>query len=196
MQNHISKFEVLLASSSKRRHELLDKLKIKFKILKQDVDEYFSKELKGMEITELLAKKKSNFFYKKLKKNQILISCDTIVWHENKAFGKPQNLTEAMNMLNCLNNKMHKVFSSICLSIKGKQIIVSQETKVFFRKLEASQIKYYVENYDVMDRAGAYGVQDYIGHIGIEKIEGSYNNVLGFPTTKFVEALNKIDVTI
>ena len=196
MQNHISKYEVLLASSSKRRHELLDKLKIKFKILKQDVDEYFSKELKGMEITELLAKKKSNFFYKKLKKNQILITCDTIVWHENKAFGKPQNLTEAMKMLNCLNNKMHKVFSSICLSIKGKQIIVSQETKVFFRKLEASQIKYYVENYDVMDRAGAYGVQDYIGHIGIEKIEGSYNNVLGFPTTKFVEALNKIDVTI
>lgn len=196
MQNHISKFEVLLASSSKRRHELLDKLKIKFRILKQDVDEYFSKELKGIEITEFLAKKKSNFFYKKLKKNQILITCDTIVWHENKAFGKPQNLTEAMKMLNCLNNKMHKVFSSICLSIRGKQIIVSQETKVFFRKLEASQIKYYVENYDVMDRAGAYGVQDYIGHIGIEKIEGSYNNVLGFPTTKFVEALNKIDVTI
>ena len=196
MQNHISNFEVLLASSSKRRHELMDKLKIKFKILKQDVDEYFSKELKGMEITEFLAKKKSNFFYEKLKKNQILITCDTIVWHENKAFGKPQNLTEAMKMLNCLNNKMHKVFSSICLSIKGKQIIVSQETKVFFRKLEPSQIKYYVENYDVMDRAGAYGVQDYIGHIGIEKIEGSYNNVLGFPTTKFVEALNKIDVTI
>ena len=73
---------------------------------------------------------------------------------------------------------------------------ISSLKKVFFRKLEASQIKYYVENYDVMDRAGAYGVQDYIGHIGIEKIEGSYNNVLGFPTTKFVEALNKIDVTI
>ena len=99
-------------------------------------------------------------------------------------------------MLNCLNNKMHKVFSSICLSTKGRQIIVSQETKVFFRKLEPWQIKHYVENYDVLDRAGAYGVQDYIGHIGIEKIEGSYNNVLGFPTTRFIDALNKIDISI
>ena len=196
MQNHISKYEVLLASSSKRRHELLDKMKIKFKILKQDVDEYFSNELKESEITEFLAKKKSNFFYKKLKNNQILITCDTIVWHEYKAFGKPQNLTEAVKMLNCLNNKMHKVFSSICLSTKGRQIIVSQETKVFFRKLEPWQIKHYVENYDVLDRAGAYGVQDYIGHIGIEKIEGSYNNVLGFPTTRFIDALNKIDISI
>ena len=104
--------------------------------------------------------------------------------------------SEAVNMLKSLSNKMHKVYSSICLSTYEKQIVLNDETKVYFRKLKNSQIINYVKNHDVMDRAGAYGIQDYIGHIGIKRIEGSYNNVLGFPTCIFVEGLKKLNISL
>ena len=196
MQNHISSYKVLLASLSKRRHLLLNEMKIKYEILNQEIDESFSDKLKKSSITDFLSKKKSEPFYIKLKKNQLLITCDTIVWFKNKALGKPQSLIEAANMLKSLSNAMHKVYSSICLTVNGKQVILNDETKVYFGKLKNSQINHYVKNYDVMDRAGAYGIQDYIGHIGIERIEGSYNNVLGFPTRRFIEGLKKMNISI
>ena len=196
MQNHITSYEVILASSSKRRHVLLNEMKIKYEILNPEIDEIFSKKLKKSSITDYLSIKKSEPFYKKLKKNQLLITCDTIVWYKNKALGKPLSQSEAVNMLKSLSNKMHKVYSSICLSTYEKQIVLNDETKVYFRKLKNSQIINYVKNYDVMDRAGAYGIQDYIGHIGIKRIEGSYNNVLGFPTSIFVEGLKKLNISL
>ena len=196
MQNHITSYEVILASSSKRRHFLLNEMKIKYEILNPEIDEIFSKKLKKSSITDYLSIKKSEPFYKKLKKNQLLITCDTIVWYKNKALGKPLSQSEAVNMLKSLSNKMHKVYSSICLSTYEKQIVLNDETKVYFRKLKNSQIINYVKNHDVMDRAGAYGIQDYIGHIGIKRIEGSYNNVLGFPTCIFVEGLKKLNISL
>ena len=196
MQNHITSYEVILASSSKRRHVLLNEMKIKYEILNPEIDEIFSKKLKKSSITDYLSIKKSEPFYKKLKKNQLLITCDTIVWYKNKALGKPLSQSEAVNMLKSLSNKMHKVYSSICLSTYEKQIVLNDETKVYFRKLKNSQIINYVKNHDVMDRAGAYGIQDYIGHIGIKRIEGSYNNVLGFPTSIFVEGLKKLNISL
>ena len=196
MQNHISSYKVLLASLSKRRHLLLNEMKIKYEILNHEVDESFSDKLKKSLITDFLSKKKSEPFYRKLKKNQLLITCDTIVWFKNKALGKPLSLIEAASMLKSLSNAMHKVYSSICLTVNGKQVILNDETKVYFGKLKNSQINHYVKNYDVMDRAGAYGIQDYIGHIGIERIEGSYNNVLGFPTRRFIEGLKKMNISI
>ena len=126
--------------------------------------------------------------------NDLLITSDTIVWHNNSALGKPKTRNEAFNMLKSLENCSHSVITSICISTNKSQIVISDKTKVYFDKINYDDLTYYTENYDVLDRAGSYGIQDYIGHISIKKIEGSYSNVLGFPTQLFVKTINSMNL--
>ena len=188
----LKNFNVLLASNSKRRHELLNQLGVEFKIIRQDVDESFSNELKSSMITDYLAKKKSSLLIKNLKKSDLLITSDTIVWHKNSALGKPKNRIEAFKMIKSLENSSHEVITSICISTVNFQVIVNEKTLVFFDSIDENDLLYYTKTSDVLDRAGSYGIQDYIGHIGIKKIEGSYSNVLGFPTNLFVKTINSL----
>ncbi|MDB0043650.1 Maf family nucleotide pyrophosphatase [Flavobacteriaceae bacterium] len=190
----LKNYNVLLASSSKRRHELLNQLGVKFKIVNQDVEESFSNDLRCSEITDYLAKKKSSLLVEKLKKNDLLITSDTIVWHKNRALGKPKNRDEAFEMIKSLENSSHEVITSICISTIKSQVIVNEKTLVFFDKIDKNDLLYYTKTSDVLDRAGSYGIQDYIGHIGIKKIKGSYSNVLGFPTNLFVNTINSMNL--
>lgn len=188
----LKNFNVLLASNSKRRHELLNQLGVEFKVINQDIDESFSNELKSNMITDYLAKKKSSLLVENLKKNDLLITSDTIVWHKNSALGKPKNRIEAFKMIKSLENSSHEVITSICISTVNFQVIVNEKTLVFFDSIDENDLLYYTKTSDVLDRAGSYGIQDYIGHIGIKKIEGSYSNVLGFPTNLFVKTINSL----
>ena len=190
----LKNYNVLLASSSKRRHELLNQLGVKFKIVNQDVEESFSNDLRYSEITDYLAKKKSSLLVEKLKKNDLLITSDTIVWHKNRSLGKPKNRDEAFEMIKSLENSSHEVITSICISTIKSQVIVNEKTLVFFDKIDKNDLLYYTKTSDVLDRAGSYGIQDYIGHIGIKKIKGSYSNVLGFPTNLFVNTINSMNL--
>ena len=188
----LKSFNVLLASNSKRRHELLNQLGVEFKVINQDIDESFSNKLKSNMITDYLAKKKSSLLVENLKKNDLLITSDTIVWHKNSALGKPKNRIEAFKMIKSLENSSHEVITSICISTVNFQVIVNEKTLVFFDSIDENDLLYYTKTSDVLDRAGSYGIQDYIGHVGIKKIEGSYSNVLGFPTNLFVKTINSL----
>ena len=190
----LKNYNVLLASGSKRRHELLNQLGVEFKIVNQEIEESFSNELKYSEITDYLAKKKSSLLIKSLKKNDLLITSDTIVWHKNRALGKPKNRDEAFEMIKSLENSSHEVITSICISTIKSQVIVNEKTLVFFDNIDKNDLLYYTKTSDVLDRAGSYGIQDYIGHIGIKKIQGSYSNVLGFPTNLFVKTINSMNL--
>ncbi len=190
----LKNYNVLLASNSKRRQELLNQLGVEFKIIHQEIDESFSNVLKSSMITDYLAKKKSSILVKNLKKNDLLITSDTIVWHKNIALGKPKNRIEAFKMIKSLENSSHEVITSICISTVNFQVIVNEKTLVFFDSIDENDLLYYTKTSDVLDRAGSYGIQDYIGHVGITKIEGSYNNVLGFPTNLFVKTIKSMNL--
>ena len=192
ISEYLKNYKVLLASSSKRRQELLKELEINFQVISQKIEENYPKSLNKSEITDFLSRKKSAPLLNNLKKNELLITSDTIVWFNNKAIEKPKNIVEAKEMLGLLSGSMHQVFTSICISLKGRQKIINQETKVYFNVLKNEDINYYVNKFDVLDRAGSYGIQDIIGHIGVNKIEGCYNNVLGFPTSLFCQTIEKM----
>ncbi len=180
---------IILASGSPRRQQFLKDLNINFEIRTKDIDEYYPKHLKGIEITDYLARLKASVFLDQLKNDDILITSDTIVWLNNKALGKPKNFDDAKNILLKLSGKMHEVITSIAITDNQHQKIVNDITKVYFKDLSLAQIEYYIKEFKPYDKAGSYGIQEWIGFIGINKIEGSYFNVMGFPTHKFYEAL-------
>ena len=183
---------LILASGSPRRKNFLEDLGLDFEIRLKEVDESYPTTLKGKDISEYLAKLKAAPFLKELKDDEILITADTIVWLDGKALGKPRDKTEAKNMLKSLSNKTHEVISSVALTTNSKQIILSDKTSVRFKKLSEEEIDFYISNYKPFDKAGAYGIQEWLGYIGIERIEGSYFNVVGFPVQKFYTALLEI----
>lgn len=183
-------YELILASKSPRRHQFLKDLGLEFTVDLKEVEEVYPKHLKGAEITDYLAELKSKPFTE-LKQNQLLITSDTIVWMDDKAIGKPQNSQEAIKTLSALSGKQHEVITSICLKTTDKIKIVNDTTYVFFKELSLEEIKYYVDNFNPLDKAGAYGIQDWIGLIGAEKIIGSYFNVMGLPVHKLYAELLK-----
>lgn len=183
---------LILASGSPRRQHFLKELKLDFEIRLKEIDENYPSNLKEAEITDYLAKLKAQPFIKELKQDDILITADTIVWLDGKAIGKPKSHEEAKNMLTNLSGKTHKVISSFCITTVNKQIIKSDTTFVKFSKLTEFEIEYYIKNYHPFDKAGSYGIQEWIGYIGIEKIEGSYFNVMGFPVHKFYHEILKL----
>ena len=184
-------FNIILGSSSPRRNELLKSLGFDFIINPSNADEDYPLNLKGHEIPVFLAEKKASSFNGVLTETDLLITADTIVWCEGEIFNKPINFEEGKLMLQTLSGKMHEVFTAVCLKSANKQIIFYDATKVYFKKFTNEEIEYYLNKYKPYDKAGSYGVQEWIGYIGIEKIEGSFYNVMGLPVKKLHEELMK-----
>ena len=180
---------IVLGSASPRRKTLLRAIINDFEIKVSDLEEEYPKNLKEKEISEFLAIQKSDFLSIKIKKNEILITADTIVIKGGQILNKPKNKTEAKEMLVFLSGSSHKVITSVCLRDQQKKLVFSSITKVFFKPLSDAEINYYVEEYKPLDKAGSYGIQDWIGLIGITKIEGSYFNVVGLPIEKLYQKL-------
>jgi septum formation protein len=190
---HLNKFffNIILGSSSPRRNELLKSLGFDFVINPSNADENYPLNLKGHEIPVFLAEKKASSFNGVLTETDLLITADTIVWCEGEIFNKPINFEAGKLMLQTLSGKMHEVFTAVCLKSANKQIIFYDATKVYFKKFTNEEIEYYLNKYKPYDKAGSYGVQEWIGYIGIEKIEGSFYNVMGLPVKKLHEELMK-----
>ena len=185
--------KIILGSNSPRRKQLLHDAGINFQIRAFPTNENYPTKLKGSEITEYLVKKKSKEF-KGVKDDEIIITADTIVWAQNEHLGKPNNITEAKKFLEKLSNMKHEVITSVCFTEKEKQTIISESTFVLFKKLSISEINYYLNNFDFLDKAGAYGIQDWIGNIGVKRIEGSYTNVVGLPVCQVIDVLQKLKI--
>ena len=183
--------KIILGSNSPRRKQLLQDSGLNFKIKAFPINENYPTKLKGSEITEYLVKKKALEF-KEVKDDEIIITADTIVWAQNEHLGKPRDLMEAKEFLEKLSNKKHEVITSVCFTEKGKKTIISESTFVFFKKISNIEISYYLKNYDFLDKAGAYGIQDWIGIIGVKKIEGSYTNAVGLPVSQVIDVLQKL----
>tara|TARA_B100000780_G_C21098777_1_gene443302 strand:+ start:857 stop:1435 length:579 start_codon:yes stop_codon:yes gene_type:complete len=181
---------IILASQSPRRKELLALLDLKFTIEIKAVDEVYPDNLNYTQVAEYLAKLKASAF-KNIENDQLIITADTVVVLEGRILGKPKDKTEAIRMLESLSSKSHQVITGVCLTSKDKQISFSSTTKVFFKKLSSLEIDYYIEHYKPYDKAGSYGIQEWIGAIGITKIEGSYFNVVGLPIQELNEQLKE-----
>ena len=173
---------VILASGSPRRHRFLKEMGIPFEVRLKSVDEIYPPELKGSEISDYLAKLKADAFEGELQNREILITSDTVVWHNGASLAKAADAEEAFQMLRALSGDWHEVITSVCFSTQVEQQVKNQTTQVKFRQLLDEEIKYYVNTYKPYDKAGAYGIQEWIGLTGIEEIKGSYPNVVGLPT--------------
>lgn len=184
-------YQIILGSNSPRRHELLTSLGFKFLNKPINADESFPVDLLAEEIPLYLAEKKADAYEDELKDNEILITADTIVWCEGKVFNKPANFVEGKLMLETLSGKMHEVYTGVCLKSGNKQTTFYDVSKVYFKKLKPEEIEYYLINFSPYDKAGGYGVQDWLGYIGIDKIEGSFYNVMGLPVKELFEELVK-----
>lgn len=193
VEQHIKEFpyQIILGSNSPRRQELLKSLGFDFLNKPINADETFPIDLLAEEIPLYLAEKKADAYPDDLKENEILITADTIVWCEGKVFNKPANFVEGKKMLETLSGKMHEVFTGVCLKSGNKQTTFFDVSKVYFKKLKPEEIEYYLINYSPYDKAGGYGVQDWLGYIGIDKIEGSFYNVMGLPVKELYEELVK-----
>ncbi|WP_104733988.1 Maf-like protein [Hanstruepera ponticola] len=192
LNNNLNNYHIILASGSPRRQQFFKDLNIPFEIRLKPVKEEFPDRLNHFEISDYLAQLKALPFKEELKSNDILITSDTIVWHNNQALGKPNTEEEAFQMIQSLSNNTHEVITSVCFTTPTIQKTVNAITKVTFKKLNDSEINHYIDLFKPFDKAGAYGIQEWIGQIGITKIEGSYFNVVGLPTHLVYETLNSL----
>jgi septum formation protein len=192
LKEKLQNYKLILASGSPRRQQFFKDLDLDFEIRLKEIEEIFPVELKAEEITNFLAQLKANAFEGELQPNEILITSDTIVWHNNKPLGKPKDHQDAFEILKSLSNATHEVITSVCFKTNTTSNLIFETTKVTFNKLSDEAILYYLENYKPYDKAGAYGIQEWIGFIGVSKIEGSYANVMGMPTDKVYAYLNQL----
>ena len=192
LKSKLSAYSIILASGSPRRQQFFKDLDLDFEIRLKEVEEIFPETLKAEEITNYLSILKANAFEGELQDNDLLITSDTIVWHKNCPLGKPKDAQEAFEILKSLSNNTHEVITSGCFKTKNKTEVISETTKVTFNALSDEAIQYYLDNYQPFDKAGAYGIQEWSGFIGVSKIEGSYTNVMGMPTDKVFDYLNKL----
>ena len=190
LKEKLKNYNIILASGSPRRQQFLKDLNLDFTIQLKEIEEVYPSHLKGKEITDYLAELKSSTFTN-LNKNDILITSDTIVWLGNKAIGKPKDKQEAVVIFKKMSGKKHQVFTSICLKTSENITIVNDTTDVYFKDLSNDEINYYLDNFQPYDKAGGYGIQDWIGLVGVEKIDGSYFNVMGLPVHKLYAELLK-----
>ncbi|MGE0021435.1 MAG: Maf family nucleotide pyrophosphatase [Draconibacterium sp.] len=179
--NWLPDYNYILASKSPRRQELLRELGINFSVEILEVDESFPNNLIREEIPVFLAELKAKPFTGKLNKNDLLITADTIVWLNGEVFGKPVDRNDAIEILKKLSDNEHQVISGVCLTSAQKQKSFFSVSNVRFKKLSADEINFYIDEYKPYDKAGAYGIQEWIGYIGITHIEGSFFNVMGLP---------------
>jgi septum formation protein len=173
---------IILASGSPRRQQFFKDMDIPFSIQLKEIEEVYPNHLKAEEITNYLAELKAKAFEDELQENDILVTSDTIVWLDGNALGKPKDRADAIAMLQKLSNRTHEVITSVCLKSIAKTEVFHCITKVTFTGISDEAIHYYLDQYQPFDKAGSYGIQDWIGLIGISKIEGSYTNVVGLPT--------------
>lgn len=191
LKEKLKHLNIILASGSPRRHHFFKELAIDFTIDVREVDEVFPDHLKRTEITDFLAELKASAF-KNLAANDVLVTSDTIVWKDDRAIGKPRDADDARKMLAGLSGSMHEVFTSVTFTGTDFQKTINDTTKVWFKELDAQEIDYYIDTHQPFDKAGSYGIQDWLGYIGIEKLEGSFFNVMGLPTRLVYKTLLEI----
>lgn len=181
--------KLILASKSPRRQQLVKELGLPFEVRTMEVKEDYPSELKGSEIAEFLAEKKSNVFLKDLAPDEIILTSDTVVWCNGESLEKAKNAEEALEMLTKISGKSHEVITGVCLQSKEKKIVFHDIVKVYFMEMSTEMMEYYIENYQPFDKAGAYGIQEWLGMVAIEAIEGSYFTVMGLPTHRIMEKI-------
>lgn len=179
---------IILASKSPRRQELMKSMDLDFKVVLKEVDESYPEDLLPAEIAVYISEKKAAAFADG-SNDSIVITADTIVAYNNEILGKPEDVTHATEMLTKLSGTNHQVYTGVSIAHSGKMHSFYDVTEVFFNPLTAEQIAYYIANFNPFDKAGAYGIQDWIGLVAVEKIIGSYTNVMGLPTEKLYKAL-------
>ncbi|MDX8338838.1 Maf-like protein [Draconibacterium sp. IB214405] len=189
--NWIPEYNFILASKSPRRQELLKSLGIDFQVKTKDVDENYPPEISPNDIPGYLAEKKANAFSNELNNNDLLITADTIVVLNGNVLEKPADYDHASQMLRALSGKVHEVITGVCLSSTTKSVVFSSSTQVWFKELTDAEIDYYINTFKPYDKAGAYGIQEWVGAIGISHIEGSFYNVMGLPLQKLYEEIQK-----
>lgn len=186
---NLDKYNVILASASPRRQELLEKMGVKFSVKKAETDEYFPENFSGAKIVKFLAQKKAAAI--SLGENDLVIAADTLVFLDGFPLGKPQNLAHAREILQKISGKKHTVITGVCVRTKKKKITFSQSSTVEFLPFSEAEIAHYLATAAPLDRAGAYGIQDFISIAKAKKINGSFFNVMGLPTSKLYEILQK-----
>lgn len=192
MLDHLKKYRIVLGSKSPRRRELLAGILNDFEIMVKETDEHFPTHLKKQEIPVYLSKQKAKAFEKEItEKNILLLTCDTIVWINDHALNKPENKQEAVKMLHELSGQKHEVFTGVTITSAEKQTSFFESTEVTFKPLSDEEIEFYIEKYKPFDKAGSYGVQEWMGYVGMRRIEGCFFNVMGLPLSKLYTELEK-----
>ena len=185
-------YKIILASNSPRRKELLAGIDVQFEVrVIQDIDESYPADLPTKDIAEYISHKKAAVYQQQMAPDELIITADTIVVSGNEVMGKPHDEADARRMLGELSGRTHQVITGVTLTTIQKQISFSVETDVTFKQLSDSEIGYYVSHYKPFDKAGAYGIQEWIGHIGVTGLQGSYFNVMGLPVQRIYEALRQ-----
>ena len=193
MLDNLKKYRIILASASPRRRELLAGLDVEFEVRAlPDVDESFPADLQGGDIPLYISKKKADAYRPVMADDELVITADTIVWLDCKALGKPADETEAFAMIRNMSGKTHSVFTGVAITTKNEQHSFVAQSDVTFAELSDEEIQYYIEKYRPMDKAGAYGAQEWIGYIGMSNIVGSYFNVMGLPVQRLYSELKLI----
>lgn len=189
--DELNKFKIILASRSPRRQQLLRELGLTFEVVAEDYDETYPSGLTGEEIARYVAYEKSALFRNKLSDNEIVITADTIVWCNNKVLGKPADREDAIAILKEISGNTHEVITGVSILTKNREITFSDSTRVTFELFSEEEILYYIDNFKPYDKAGAYGIQEWIGIIACSHIDGSYFNVVGLPVQRLYEELKK-----
>ena len=193
MLDNLEKYKVILASGSPRRRELMAGLGVNYEVrILPDVDESYPDTLQGEEIPLYIAKEKADAYIPMMQLDELIITADTIVWLDGKVLGKPRDREDALQMLRTMSGRTHEVFTGVCLTTTDRQRSFTAQTEVRFATLSEDEIIYYVDNFKPMDKAGAYGVQEWIGFIGVENISGSYYNIMGLPVQRLYRELLKV----
>ena len=193
MLDNLKKYQIILASNSPRRKELMSGLGVDYVVRTlPDVNESYPDTLQGEEIPAYISREKAEAYQSMIEPDELLITADTIVWMNGEVLGKPKDREDAIRMLRKLSGASHQVITGVCLTTKGWQNSFTVTTDVTFAVLSEEEIVYYVDKYSPMDKAGAYGVQEWIGFIGVESISGSYYNVMGLPVQKLYRELIKL----
>ena len=193
MLDNLEKYKVILASGSPRRRELMAGLGVNYEVrILPDVDESYPDTLQGEEIPLYIAKEKADAYIPMMQPDELIITADTIVWLDGKVLGKPRDREDALQMLRTMSGRTHEVFTGVCITTTDWQRSFTAQTEVRFATLSEDEIIYYVDNFKPMDKAGAYGVQEWIGFIGVENISGSYYNIMGLPVQRLYKELIRI----
>lgn len=190
---NLKQYKIVLCSNSPRRKELLKGLGLNFQTRIIDgIDESYDKSLPGEDIAKMISETKAESYKATMSSDELIITADTIVYVDGEVLGKPQNKIDAARMLKMISGKCHDVITGVCLLTSNKRISFSVKTKVSFAQITDDEISFYIENYKPYDKAGAYGIQEWIGYIGVDSIQGSYFNVMGLPVQRLYSELKNI----